>query len=134
MIFKMVIPNDSISQIDVYINIFKTKYNKNPTRAIVNDESLSLLRGNAMLMPNTSIANGESYAGYVLSNESKIQCLPVYFLEKLPEKEKSELEEKVKNLKSPIILANKKKHYVFGDLSLCNQELTELKEEVETNQ
>jgi len=127
----MVIPNDSISQINTYINIFKIKYRKPPTRAIVNEESLSLLRGNDMLMPNDSVTNEESYTNYVLNNECKIKFLPVYFLEKLLKKEKTELEEKVKNIKTPIILANKKKHYIFGDLSLCDKELVEFKEDIE---
>jgi len=127
----MTLPNDSISQIDTYIQFFKTKYRKLPTRAIVNEESRSLLRGNDMLIPNPSITDKASYTGYVLNNESKIKCLPVYYLEKLPEKERSELEEKVKvkDIKFPIIFANKKKHYIFGDLSLCDKELVEFKEE-----
>ena len=127
----MIIPNDSISQINTYINIFKTKYRKPPTRAIVNEESFSLLRGNDMLMPNDSVTNEDSYTNYVLSNECKIKFLPVYFLEKLLKKEKTELEEKVKNIKTPIILTNKKKHYIFGDLSLCDGELVEFKEDTE---
>jgi len=125
----MTLPNDSISQINTYINIFKTKYRKPPTRTIVNEESFSLLKGNDMLMPNDSVTNEESYTNYVLNNECKIKFLPVYFLEKLLKKEKTELEEKVKNIKTPIILANKKKHYIFGDLSLCDKELVEFKEE-----
>jgi len=130
----MAIPNDSISQIETYINLFRTQYEKFPTRAIINDESFSLLEDNAMLISNPSITDKASYTGYVLSNESKIQFLPVYLLEKLPEKERSELEEKVKDIKFPMILANKKNHYIFGDLSLCGKELTELKEEAKINQ
>lgn len=130
----MAIPNDSISQINTYIKLFETQYRKLPTRAIINEESRSLLRGNDMLMPNSSIASENSYTGYVLINEMEIQFLPVYFLEKLPEKERLELEEKVKDIKFPMILANKKNHYVLGDLSLCDEELIKLKEEAETNQ
>ena len=129
----MDIPNDSISQIDTHITLFTTKYEKPPTRAIVNEESFSLLKENAMLMPNKDFT-GESYTNHVLINENKIPFLPVYCLEKLPEKERSELEEKVKDIKCPIILANKRNHYIFGDLSLCDEELTKLKEEAETSQ
>lgn len=131
----MAILNDSISQIETYINLFKTQYEKLPTRAIVNDQSFPLLRENNMLIPNNNFT-GESYTNHVLSNESKIQHLPVYYLEKLPEKEKLELEEevKVKEIEYPIIFANKKNHYIVGDLSLCDKELTELKEETETSQ
>lgn len=130
----MALPNDSISQIETHIKLFETQYKKLPTRAIINEESRSLLRGNDMLMPNSSITSENSYTGYVLINESKIQCLPVYYLERLPEKERLKLEEKVKDIKFPIILANKKDHYIVGDLSLCDKELTELREEVETSQ
>jgi len=130
----MAIPNDSISQIETYINLFRTQYEKFPTRAIINDESFSLLEDNAMLISNPSITDKASYTGYVLSNESKIQFLPVHLLEKLPEKERLKLEEKVKDIKYSIIFANKKNHYIFGDLSLCGKELTELKEEAKINQ
>ena len=129
----MAIPNDSISQINTHITLFKIKYKKLPTRAIINEESHSLLRGNDMLMPNNNFT-GESYTGNVLINERGIQFLPVYFLEKLPEKERLELEEKVKDIKFPMILANKRNHYVLGDLSLCDEELIKLKEEAETSQ
>ena len=129
----MDIPNDSISQINTYITIFRIKYKKDPTRAIINDDSLSLLNENAMLMPNNNFT-GKGYTGNVLINEREIQFLPVYLLEKLPEKEKSELEEKVKDIKCPIILANKKNHYVCEDLTLCDEELVKLKEEAETSQ
>ena len=130
----MAIPNDSISQIETHIKLFEKQYRKLPTRAIINNKSFSLLEDNAMLIPNNSITDKASYTGYVLSNESKIQRLPVYYLEKLAEKERLKLEEEVKNTKFPIIFANKKDHYIVGDLSLCDKELTELKEKVETSQ
>jgi len=129
----MAILNDSISQIETYINLFKTQYEKLPTRAIINEGSRSLLRENDMLMPNNNFT-GKGYTDHVLINESGIQFLPVYILEKLPEKERLELEEKVSDIKCPIIFANKKNHYIVGDLSLCDKELTELKEETETSQ
>ncbi len=129
----MALPNDSISQIETHIKLFETQYNKSPTRAIINEKSHLLLKENDMLIPNKDFT-GESYTNHVLSNESKIQRLPVYYLEKLPEKERLKLEEEVKNIKFPIIFANKKNHYIVGDLSLCDKELTELKKETETSQ
>lgn len=89
-----------------------------------------------MIILNPNATNEESYTRYVLNNENKILSLQIHYLEKLPKKEKLILEERVKKegLECPIIFANKKNHYVFGDLSLYDKELTELKEDAETNQ
>lgn len=121
-------PNDSIMQVYLYIKIFEEKYKKSPNRAIANYDTLGLLKGNSMLIPNSDVSKDKSYTGFVLNNENNIKNLGVYLKEKLPKKEKSKLEEllKGKEIEAPLILSCKKNHYYVCDLSLSDSELNKL--------
>ena len=119
-------PNDSISQVHTYIKLFEKKYKKPPNKVIVTSDTFMLLKSNSMLIPNQIILRDKSYSGYVLNNENKILNLEVHIKEKFSEKELAGLEEKLKEIKNPLILSNKKNNYYVCDMDLSDKELNKL--------